>query len=233
MSVQEPEFAATASKKRVLLVDDHPVVRQGLADVLNAQPDLAVCGEAGDAATALALADSLSPDVAVVDLTLGATDGLDVVKPLKRGRRSVPSVVFSMGDERRYAERALRAGARGYVMKSEPPATVLAAVRRVLGGAVFVSEAVAARLLSKIADGDGDGDAETGAADVDAVARLSQREYEVFRLIGQGAGPTEVAQRLGVSVKTVETYRENIKSKLKLPGGRELLRQAMRHVEAP
>lgn len=224
MNTQEPVDSVTTSKKRVLVVDDHPAIRQALAQSLNAQPDLVVCGEAGDAASALARAEELSPDVAIVDLMLGESDGLDVVKLLKRARPGVPALVFSMGDERRYAERALHAGARGYVMKSEPTETVLAAVRLILAGEVFVSGAMTARLLSRIADGD--------AADIgdEGVSRLSDRERDVFRLIGQGLGPTAIAQRLGVSVKTIETYRENIKAKLHLPDARALIRRATEHV---
>lgn len=220
-----PAPATSAVQKRcVLLVDDHPMVRHGLAHLINPQPDLQVSGEAATPEEALAAVEQHRPDLAIVDVGLGDADGLELVKVLKRRHAGLPVLVCSMHKESAYAERALRAGARGYVMKQESNATVLAAIRRVLSGDIHVSETVASKMLMKLVDPAAAG-AEPG------VQQLSDREFEVFRLIGRGFGPTEIARQLGVSVKTVETYREHIKKKLHLPNGRELTRAAMRHAE--
>jgi len=212
-------------KRRVFLVEDHPVVRDGVAWLINSEADLVVCGEAGDIDAANRGIAASSPDVVVIDLLLGEADGLDLVRSLKIERPEVPTLVLSMYKESLYAERALRAGARGYVTKLAPTETVLTALRRVLNGAIYVSETMATALMSKLVGGTAH---ESPAGDV---SRLSDREFEIFRLIGRGVGPGEIATRLGLSVKTVESHRENIKQKLNLPNGRELLRAAMQHVE--
>jgi DNA-binding NarL/FixJ family response regulator len=209
----------------VFLVEDHPVVRDGVARLINSEADLTVCGEAGDLDGARRGIATSSPDVVVIDLLLGDADGLDLVRSLKSERPEMPTLVLSMYKESLYAERALRAGARGYVTKLAPTETVLTALRRVLSGAIYVSEAMATVLMSKLVGGSAH---EPPAGDV---SRLSDREFEVFRLIGRGVGPGEIATRLGLSVKTVESHRENIKQKLNLPNGRELIRAAMQHVE--
>src|SRR4051812_4411112 len=212
------------TKKRVFLVEDHEVVRDGLARLINNEPDLAVCGESAGLADAKRGVAETSPDVVIIDLLLGEEDGLELVRELKARRPGLPTLVLSMYKESLYAERALRAGARGYVTKLAPTETVLVALRRVLSGAIYVSDAMATVLMSKLVGGTAH---EPPAGDV---SRLSDREFEVFRLIGRGVGPGEIAARLGLSVKTVESHREHIKEKLKLPNGRELLRAAMAHV---
>ena len=210
-------------KSFILIVDDHPLVRHGLASLIGPQSDLAVCGEATTPAEALAAIQRLRPDLAVIDLTLGDADGLDLVKTIAARHRDVAVLVCSMHPESAYAERALRAGARGYVMKQEPDEVLLAAVRRVLSGQIHVSEAVASRMLLKLVN--------PRAASAPSVDQLSDREYEVFRLIGRGVGPSDIARQLGVSVKTIETHREGIKRKLNLASAHDLLRAAMRHAD--
>lgn len=215
---------AAGGPARVLVVDDHPVVRQGLALLINHEPDLVVCGEAATAAEALKAVADTRPDVAIVDLSLKGTSGLDLIKDIKVRHPGLPVLVLSMSDENVYAERALRAGARGYMMKEEATEKVLTALRRVLGGAVYLSDAMASRLLSQFVAGDAAG----GGSPVD---RLSDRELEVFRLIGQGLGTGEIAHRLHLSPKTIETHRAHIKAKLGLDSATDLLRQAIRFVE--
>jgi DNA-binding NarL/FixJ family response regulator len=219
-----PPDGAGATRHRVFLVEDHPIVRDGLAQLINEEPDLAVCGVAADAPAALRAVGESSPDLTMVDLLLGDDDGLELVKTLKARFPRMPTLVLSMYNESLYAERALRAGARGYVTKLAPTDSVLVAIRRVLAGEIYVSDATATRLVSKLVGSDAAGQDPHGPADV---SRLSDREFEIFRLIGRGAGPSEIARQLGVSVKTVETHREHIKKKLGLSNGRELLRAAM------
>ena len=224
-----PSGGAGAARHRVFLVEDHPIVRDGLAQLINEEPDLSVCGAAADAPSALRAVAELAPDVSVVDLLLGGDDGLELVKALKARFPRMPTLVLSMYNESLYAERSLRAGARGYVTKLAPTDSVLVAIRRVLAGEIYVSEATATRLVSKLVGGDASAEDPGTPADV---SRLSDREFEIFRLIGRGAGPSEIARQLGVSVKTVETHREHIKKKLGLPNGRELLRAAMLDAES-
>ena len=204
----------------MLLVDDHPIVRQGLAQLINREPDLTVCGEADSAHQALALLRTLKPDLAVIDVSLADRNGIDLLKDVKLRAPDLPVLVLSMHHESLYAERALHAGARGYVMKQEAPDRVPAALRTILAGEVYVSEKMAARMLRAISD------PRTKAA-ASPVERLSDRELEVFRLIGQGYSTSEIAGQLFLSPKTVETHREHIKDKLKLSKKGELLRYAV------
>ncbi len=208
-------------KSRILLVEDHPIVRQGLALLINEEPDLEVCGHAEDVEGGHAAARTLRPDLVVVDLFLKGGDGLTLVKTLREEQPDLPTLVLSMHQESLHAERALRAGARGYVMKEEATAHVLRAIRKVLGGEVCVSDRVASRLLSRAVDGGGRGGG--------PLERLSDREFEVFSLLGQGVGPREIAERLSLSVKTVDAHRENIKSKLGIKSGPALLRFAIEY----
>ena len=219
--------AAAAPRHRVFLVEDHPIVREGLAQLINDEPDLVACGSAADVAGALAGIRRDAPDVTVVDLLLGEEDGLELVRTLKAQFPRMPTLVLSMYKESLYAERALRAGARGYVTKLAPTESVLVAIRRVLAGEIYISETTATRLVSKLV-----GNAVDAATPADPgappdLSRLSDREFEVFRLMGRGVGPTNIAARLGVSVKTIETYQENLKRKLKVPTARDLWRLAM------
>ena len=216
----EPE-PVTPVVRRVLLVDDHPIVRDGLARMIASQSDLQVSGEADGAEDALRLVADDPPDLAVVDLFLEGMSGLDLIKLLRERWPELPVLVLSMHDESVYAERALRAGARGYVMKQVASRTILEAMRTVLRGEVFLSDSLSAR--SEGAAGRGEPDA--GSRDA-AVERLSDREREIFKLLGQGVTRQAIVDRLGISVKTVETHRANMKYKLNLRSTADLDRQA-------
>jgi DNA-binding NarL/FixJ family response regulator len=210
---------------RVFLVDDHPLVREWLANLIDQQPDMTVCGEAGTAAAALSGIGTARPDVAIVDLTLGGRSGLDLIKDLKQMHPAVAVLVLSMHDEALYAERPLRAGARGYIMKREVTRKVVLAIRRVQQGRVYLSDRQAATLAEKVV---------TGAANASEspVARLSDRELEIFRLVGQGQATREIAAALHLSAKTVQAYYVRIKEKLGLSSANELMREAVRWVES-
>ena len=213
----------------VLIVDDHPLIRQGLAVLINRQADMAVAAEADEPRAALAAATNLRPRLAVVDISLGQADGLALVKDLKARQPKMDILVLSMHDEVVYAERALRAGASGYVMKQERLGTVIEALRRVLQGQVHLSEKMTSRLVRRVAGRS----AEPPATPAEL---LSDREFHVLRLLGQGLGPTEIAQRLHLSPKTVETHRTRIKDKLKLDSAASLRQYAiqwMQHQETP
>jgi DNA-binding NarL/FixJ family response regulator len=207
-------------KTRLLLVDDHAVMRHGLAAIVNEEPDLVVCGEAEGAAGALALLATTPVDVAVVDISLKDGDGLELIRQVSALYPHVLSLVLSMYDESVYAERALRAGARGYVRKAEAAETVMTAVRRILRGETYVSASVAAQFVDRVAGG-------RKPQDTLGVDRLSDRELQILRHIGRGLSNREVADELCISVKTVETHREHIKRKLNLPGAGDLLRYAI------
>ena len=208
------------SRRRLLVVDDHPVMRKGLARVLDLEPDLVVGGEAENAEQALAELRAGEFDLVIVDISLRGLSGIDLLKDLRIHWPLLPVLILSMHDEMLYAERALRAGARGYVMKQEPIEHIVAAIRRVLGGHIFVSEAVNGRILSRMMEGDR---ADSGQI----IDVLSNRELEVFRFIGRGSGTRDIATEMHVSVKTVETYRAHIKEKLQLKSASELMRFAV------
>jgi DNA-binding NarL/FixJ family response regulator len=215
----------TLKKYRILLVDDHPVMREGFAQLINLEPDLEVCAQASEAAEAMTLVLQLQPDIAVVDITLKGTNGIELIKHLRAAHRDLPVLSLSMHDESLYAERALRAGALGYVMKQAPISDVMAAIRSVLRREMFVSTRMRSRLLGKFVQG-----APTnGKSDIE---RLSDRELEVFQLIGQGRGTREIAEELRLSIKTVETYRANIKEKFNLRTAMELVRLAVHTAHA-
>jgi len=213
----------TEHSKKVLIVDDHPLIRQGVTRLVQQEEDLAVCGEAEDSQEALEAIAQTRPDIVVLDITLKATNGIELMTVLRKRFPDLPVLILSMHDEALYAERALRAGARGYVMKQDSPEKLIEAIRRVLGGEVYLSEAVTARVLKKIADG-------TPAQEPSPLDLLSARELEVFRLIGQGTATRDIAERLQVSVKTVDAHRANIKKKLELKSGAELVQQAIKWV---
>ena len=215
--------APNGRKRTVLIVDDHPLLRDGLAKVINQQSDLAVCGEAANARAGLAAVAKLRPDVAIVDLTMDEGNGLDLIKDLHLRQPDLPVLVLSMHHENLYAERAVRAGARGYVMKREPVAAVLAALRKVLAGQMAFSEEAVRRLL------DVPTRARKAAAESPADV-LSDRELEVFRLLGQGFGTRQIAQKLRLATSTVETYRAGIKQKLGLARAPELVARAAQFV---
>ena len=211
-------------KKKVLLVDDHPMIRGGLAQVINNQKDLMICGEAGDASAAMRCVASSRPAIAVVDISLEGKSGLELIKDLQVLRPEVLILVLSMHDESLYAERVLRAGARGYVMKRAGGETVLQAIRQVLSGKVYVSERMSAQILDDFAG-------IHSARHRSPIEMLTDREFEVFKLIGEGCITREVADRLHISPKTVDVYRQNLKEKLKLPSATSLIQHAVRWVE--
>ena len=206
--------------KRIFLVDDHPLVREWLTQLIDQQPDLMVCGEAGSASDALAALGSEPADLAIVDLSLENSAGLDLIKSLQRLTPAVPVLVLSMHDESLYAERAFRAGARGYVNKRESAQRVVDAVRRVLDGKLYVSEKAAEILAAQTVRG--------RTPDQPAIERLSDRELEVFEKLGQGIGTRQIAEDFCVSIKTVQAYCARIKEKLNVGSATELLRAAVR-----
>jgi DNA-binding NarL/FixJ family response regulator len=214
---------AKPSKKRILVVDDHPMMRDGLRQLIATEPDLEVCGEAEDVAEALKLAESLKPDVAIVDITLRSSNGLELIKDLHIRSPDTAVLVLSMHDESLYAERVLRAGGRGYIMKQEGGKKIIEGLRRILSGSAYVSENISARILDSLSG---------RAQNKSAVSSLTDREFEVFQLIGQGLSTTEMADKLHVSVKTVEVHRVNIKNKLGVPTAPELIRFAVRWLES-
>lgn len=209
---------------RILLVDDHPVVRLGFTQLLSHEPDLTVCGEAASASEALELAERLAPDLAVVDIALRGESGLELVRKMGLLCPKVLVLVCSMHDERLFAERSLRAGARGYIGKREAPDDLVTAVRAVLAGERYLSPRFAALLE--------EGGRSLREGPADPIVTLSNRELEVFDLIGRGLGTRDIAERLGIAFKTVETYRENIKEKLVIESGPELARRAVAWVLA-
>jgi DNA-binding NarL/FixJ family response regulator len=213
------------AKQRVLIVDDHPMMRQGLAQLINHEPDLAACGEADTAAQALKLMSAVKPSLVLVDISLPDRNGLELIKDLQALQPGLPVLVVSMHDESLYAERVLRAGGRGYIMKQEGGKRLMQAIRQVLSGRIYVSEKMAAKIL-EIFSGHR---AEVAQSPVE---RLSDREFEVFQLVGQGKGTREIAGHLHLSVKTVEVHRANIKHKLELKHGTDLVRYAIRWAEA-
>lgn len=213
--------AESAEPTRVLLVDDHPLVRQGIRMLLTGEKDLEVCGEAEDAAGALAFLKDRPVDVAVVDLSLKNSSGLDLIKDIRRRFPTVQVLVVSMRNEGLYAERALRAGARGYVTKEEGPHEVLAGIRKVLGGDIHVSAALASQVMKRLVPG------ASPAGAGPSVEALTDRELQVLELIGQGLATREIAERLHVSGKTVDSHREHIKQKLHLSSAPELLKFAI------
>ncbi len=212
-------------KAKIIIVDDHPIVRQGLADLINQEKDLAVCGQAEDAAGAMKTIRELEPDVIIVDITLADSSGIELIKDIKVQYPDLPVLTLSMHDESLYAERALRAGAKGYIMKGETTKNVVTAIRKVLAGQIYTSDRVAAKMVSKLVGGK----AKVGASPLEC---LSDRELEVFQLIGQGNGTRRIAEKLYLSIKTIETYRAHIKEKLNLTDTNQLLRYAIQWVNS-
>lgn len=211
--------------KRILLVDDHPLIRKGLRLTLESETDFMVCGEAGSAEEALAIIPELAPDIIILDISLPGQSGLDMLRQLESNRVHGLVLVVSRHDEVLYAERAIRAGARGYVMKSEAPRALVTAIRKVLSGGIHVSAAINERLLQGIAAGQQSFNQSPAEA-------LSTRELEVFEMTGQGMGTREIADVLGLSIKTVESYRARIKMKLNLNNAAELVQHAVQWSES-
>lgn len=207
-------------KSQILLIDDHPLLRQGIAQLLNQQDDLEVCGEAEDRASAMVAIARMDPDLAIVDLSLKEDRGMELIRDCRVQFPELLLLVLSMHDERFYAERALRAGASGYIMKREASENVLEAVRSVLSGEVFVSPAVAGSIVGKVAG-------KSSAGPQSPWDLLSDREMDVFLRIGKGYGTQQVAKQLHISAKTVEAHRASIKIKLGISASDELLQQAI------
>lgn len=219
----KPQPGLRKGKIRVLLVDDHPVLRRGLAQLINQESDMMVCGEAEEATKAFEAVGTLNPDVAVVDISLKRGNGIELVKNVKARFPTLAMLVLSMHDETLYAERALRAGALGYIMKEEATEQVLVAIRRVVNGEIFLSERMKSRMLQQLASG-------RGKVVVSPIEQLTDRELEVFRLIGEGRSTRQIAAELHLSVRTVEAYREYIKDKLNLKNSTELVQHAFHWV---
>jgi DNA-binding NarL/FixJ family response regulator len=212
--------ATVPVRRRIAIVDDHPIVRQGLAQLINREPDLAVCGDAEDAVSALGLIEDKKPDLVVVDISLNGPDGLDLLKEIRSRVPQLPVLILSMLDEAIYAERALRAGANGYIMKQEATEKVLTAIRGILAGEIYLSARMASRMLHRFI-------VDAAPGNRSPIAELTDRELEVFRLIGEGHGTRQIAEELHISVKTVESYQAHIKGKLALKNSRELLQSAI------
>jgi DNA-binding NarL/FixJ family response regulator len=220
-----PQDKPTRSgRHRILIVDDHPIFRHGLMQLLSQEEDLEVCGEAEDYHGAVKAVSALNPDMVVVDITLKDMSGIDLIKEVHRINKAIPMLVISMHDESLYAERAFRAGARGYIMKQEASESVVQAIRQVLKGSLYASSRVTEHILTRFIEGP----REPVRSPLQA---LTDREIEVFQLIGEGLSISEIGRRLHLSVKTIGTYRERIKEKLNLKNATELLRYALNWVE--
>jgi DNA-binding NarL/FixJ family response regulator len=223
MAAVQPNYLAR--KSRIFIVDDHPLVREGLANLINQQRDLETCGQAEDSPGAIGGIARTRPHLALIDISLKNDSGLELVKDLKAQHESLPVVVLSMHDESFYAERALRAGASGYVMKRESTSHVLAAIRRALEGGIFLSETVVGMLAKRYGARPRD---EGG----DPMMTLSDRELEIFRLLGEGRNSPQIADDLHISLKTVQAYCARAKEKLGLATYHELVRAAIRWHDA-
>ena len=208
------------AKRTVFIVDDHPIIRQGLALLINREPDLIVCGDAEETSSALRRIEELKPELVIVDISLNGPDGLDLLKNIRARDPDLPVLILSMMDELLYAERGLRAGANGYIMKQQATEQVLVAIRRILGGEIYLSERMANKMLHLFVGG-------SPKKQSSPVADLTDRELEVFRLIGEGHGTRQIADELHLSIKTVESYQAHIKEKLLLRNGRELVQRAI------
>jgi DNA-binding NarL/FixJ family response regulator len=209
--------------QRILVVDDHPMMREGLRALISREQGLSVCGEAATVSEALEAAAALNPDLVLIDITLPGRNGLELIKDLHAIAPTLPLLVISMHDEALWAERVLRAGARGYVMKRETGPMMVAAIRRVLAGRLHVNETVSTRILESLAG---------RANGISPIAQLSDREFEVFQLIGRGKGTIDIAEALHLSPKTVEAHRAKIKDKLNLKTLPELISFACRWLES-
>ena len=217
--------AQTAKKRtRILIIDDHPVIRKGIAALFDQEPDLEICGEADDEKSAKKAISRSRPDLALLDLSLKGSGDLSLLKDLHIQHPQLPIIVLSMHDETLYAERAIRAGARAYIMKSDASENILQAIRKVLGGEIYLSQRMASLFLEKMA---GTGNSFKTSAPGSALSVLSDRELEVFRLFGEGLSTRKTAEQLHLSVKTVETHRSHIKTKLGIETATELARKAV------
>ena len=213
-----------ADKSRIYIVDDHTMFREGLRQLIEHDPHLTVCGDAADAAAALEGIRRTNPDVVIVDITLAGSSGLDLIKQIRARHEDLPVLVVSMHEESLYAERALRAGAMGYVMKNEPAKTVAAAIQNVLHGEMYLSRKMSSSVISKFMRGESE-------ASMSPLEILSDRELEVFRMLGQGKGTRQIAEDLGLSIPTIQSFRNRIKEKLHLKTAPELVLHAINWVQ--
>jgi DNA-binding NarL/FixJ family response regulator len=216
---------ATADRRKILIVEDHPVFCEGLAQLINQEPDLTVCGQAENGAQALKAVATTTPDLVLVDISLPGKSGLELIKDLHVIHPEVAVLVVSMHEEMLYAERVLRAGGRGYIMKQERPESILRAIRQVLEGQIYISAKMSPRILETFFR-------RTGRSAQSPISQLSDREFEVLDLLGQGKDSHAIARQLNLSFKTVDAHRARIKQKLKLKSGTELICYAARWVEA-
>ena len=220
MVCAKQQNVSNENRRKVLIVDDHPLVREGLADLINKEKDIVVCGWAKDIPQTIKAIKKLKPDVVTVDISLEDASGLDLMKDIKTRFPGLPVLALSMHQESIYAERAIRAGAKGYITKQEATKKVITAIRKVLEGRLYLSETMKEKLVYSLIGND---ESDAGTSPID---RLTDRELEVFRLIGQGKATRQIAEQLCLSAKTIETYRSRIKEKLNLSSGSELLRCA-------
>ncbi len=224
MVYTEQQDKSNDNKKKVLIVDDHPIIRDGLADLINKEKDVVVCGCAENIPQAMNAIKRLNPDIVTVDISLEDASGLELIKNIKTQHPGLPILALSMHQESFYAERAIRAGAKGYITKKQATKKVITAIRKVLGGQLYLSEEMKDKLLYSLIGGN-ESDGSGSPTD-----RLTNRELEVFDLLGQGRGTRQIAEQLYLSVKTIETYRSRIKEKLNLSSGSELLQYAFQWV---
>jgi len=212
-------------KTKVMIVEDHPLFRERIALLINKEPDMEVCGEADNIRDAMEVIMTSKPDAAVVDITLKGSSGLELIKDMKAQGIELPVLVLSMHDESLYAERVIRAGAKGYITKDEASDKVMQAIRKVVGGEIYLSEGTTSRLLKSLSDGKGN-------AEGPAINRLTDRELEVFQLIGKGKATREIAESLNLGLTTIDTYRARIKEKLNIRNATELIHQATEWVRS-
>ncbi|MCD4719941.1 MAG: response regulator transcription factor [Desulfobacula sp.] len=208
------------NKKKILLVEDHPIFRLGLAELINQENDFIAFGDSKDVEPAIKEIETLKPDLIIADITLKKSDGIDLVKYVKKYHKNIPVLMLSMHDEYLYAERALHAGARGYIMKQEAMESVVSAIHHVLEGKIYLNENVKEHILSNFSD-------TPEAKKKTPIDRLTDRELQVFKMIGRGFSSRDIAERLFLSIKTIGTYRERIKNKLNLKHANELIRSAV------
>jgi DNA-binding NarL/FixJ family response regulator len=217
MAKSQPE------KSRILIVEDHPLFSEGLCQMINRHPAMGVCGQVPDAASAMRAVAELKPDLVLVDISLEGSNGIDLIKSLKAKYDELPILVISMHDESLYAERALRAGALGYVMKNQPAKIVKAAISKVLGGEIFLSEKMSTSVLGKLLRGKIE-------MPVSPIEQLSDRELEVFQMLGEGKPSRQIAEDLNLTIPTIHSFRNRIKEKLQLKNSTELMLHAMQWV---
>jgi len=225
MTLQKQQSAVAQKKTKILIVDDHPIVRKGLENLLNQEEDFIVCGQAEDASQAMKAIKTLNPDMVIVDISLKGKNGLELTKDISVQYPHIPVLVLSMHDESLYAERVLRAGAKGYIMKQQGTEKLILAIRKILSGQEYVSDKVVMKMIRKLVG-------RKPQINSCSAELLSDRELEVFLLIGHGFGTRQIASQLYLSVKTIETYRAHIKEKLNLADSSELLQYAIQWVNS-